>query len=160
MTEACVDDILPIISECNFAQQRIAEMRIRQVVLTIVLACTAAFISGCVAAAIGAGVIGVGTVAYIKGDLEAIETQHIDVVYEAARKAMKQLRLQMIKERKDLDSGLIVVRDAEGQEAKITLKSTEHGGTKVSVRVGLFGDQARSQLIYQKIRDNLKRGWF
>jgi len=73
---------------------------------------------------------------------------------------MKQLRLQMIKERKNLDSGLIVVRDAEGQEAKITLKSTEHGGTKVSVRVGLFGDQAISQLIYQKIRDNLKRGWF
>ena len=135
-------------------------MRTRQVVLTIVLACMAAFISGCVAAAVGAGVIGVGTVAYIKGDLEAIETQKIDVVYEAARKAMKQLRLQMIKERKDLDSGLIVVRDAEGQEAKITLKSTEHGGTKVSVRVGLFGDQARSQLIYQKIRDNLKRGWF
>ncbi len=135
-------------------------MRTRQVVLTIALAGTAASLSGCVAAAVGAGVIGVGTVAYIKGDLEAIETQNIDVVYEATRKAMKQLQLQMIKERKDLDSGLVIVRDAEGKEAKITLKSTEHGGTKISVRVGLFGDQARSQLIYQRIRDNLKRGWF
>lgn len=135
-------------------------MRTRQAVLTILLVSTAAFTSGCLAAAIGAGVIGVGTVAYIRGDLEAIETQNIDVVYEATRKAMKQLGLQMIKERKDLDSGLVVARDAEGKEAKITLKSTEHGGTKVSVRVGLFGDQARSLLIYQKIHDNLKRGWF
>ncbi len=135
-------------------------MRTRQVVLAMALTGTAASISGCVAAVVGAGVIGVGTVAYIKGDLEAIETQNIDVVYEATRKAMKQLRLQMVKERKDLDSGLIVVRDAEGKEAKISLKRTEDGGTKVSVRVGLFGDQARSLHIYQKIHDNLKRGWF
>lgn len=135
-------------------------MRIRQVVLEILLVGTAAFVSGCLAAAIGAGVIGVGTVAYIKGDLEVVEAKDIDVVYDATRRAMRQLGLRMVKERKDLDSGLIVARDAEDEEIKIILRSTQDGGTKLSIRVGLFGDQARSVRIYQKIHDNLKRGWF
>jgi hypothetical protein len=135
-------------------------MRIRQAVLATLLTTAAVFVSGCLAAAIGAGVIGVGTVAYIKGDLEVVETRDIDVVYEATRKAVRQLGLRMIKERKDPDSGLIVAHDADYKEIKITLKSTADGGTELSIRVGLFGDQATSVRIYQKIHDNLKRGWF
>ena len=101
-----------------------------------------------------------GTVAYLSGDLEAEEPHNIDAVYAAARKALEDLELSIIEHKtaKDALAGTIVARDAENKEITIRLGSTAAGTTKISIRIGVFGNETKSRLIYEQIRTNLAQG--
>jgi len=125
----------------------------KQQVFLMVLGISMAIVAqGCVVAAVGAGA---GTIAYIKGDLEAVESKIIDVVYEATEKAVEQLGLNVSKKTKDALSATIVARDAQDKKVTIKLKATTENTTKISIRVGIFGSETKSRLIYEQIRDNL-----
>ena len=108
---------------------------------------------GCVAAAVGVGAA--GTIAYVRGDLEAVESHSLDRVYEATVKALDELELNVISKSKDALSATINARDAQDKKIKIMLKKTAEQTTKISVRIGTFGDETKSRLIYQKINYNL-----
>jgi len=127
-------------------------MRGRQVVLIIMLIGSAVSISGCIVAAVGAGV---GTVAYVKGDLETVESKSLDVVYEAALKAVEELELQVISKTKDSLSAEINARDAQDKKITIKLNATSDESTELSIRIGTFGNETKSRLIYEKIQENL-----
>jgi len=129
-------------------------MRKEQVFLAVLLA-SAVFIQGCVAVAVGVGAA--GTVAYIRGDLEAVESENIEAVYEATQNALEELQLKVTKKAKDAMTATIIVRDAEDKKITIKLNATAENTTKLSIRVGMFGDERKSRMIYQKIRDNLKQ---
>ena len=125
----------------------------KQQVFLMVLGISMAIVAqGCVVAAVGAGA---GTIAYIKGDLEVVESKIIDVVYEATEKAVEQLGLNVSKKAKDALSATIVARDAQDKKVTIKLKATTENTTKISIRVGIFGSETKSRLIYEQIRDNL-----
>ena len=130
-------------------------MRKKQVVLILMLFVSALFISGCVAVVVGAGAA--GTVAYVRGDLEAVESKKLDDVYEATLKAVDELKLNVTKKTKDALSGVIIARDAQDKKITINLRATAEETTRVSIRVGLFGSETKSRLIYQKIHENLKK---
>ncbi len=131
-------------------------MQTKQVLLIVLLTGMAIFSYGCVAAAVGIGAAGAaGTIAYVKGDLEAIEAEELDVVYEATVKAVKDLELRLISKTKDALTATIYTRDAEDKKVTITLKRTTEQTTKLSIRIGTFGNETKSRLIYQKIRDYL-----
>lgn len=129
-------------------------MRKTQVVLILLLVSTAALLQGCVAVAVGAGAA--GTVAYIRGDLEAIESKSIDTVYEATLKAMEQLELSVSKKTKDAMSAEVVAHDSQDKKITIILSATAEGSTKLSIRIGVFGSETKSRLIYDQIKKNLK----
>jgi len=133
------------------AERRI-EMCNKQVFLTLLIVSTAVWFQGCVVLAVGAGA---GTVAYIRGDLTAVESKDIEAVYKATKKAIDELELSVSKESKDAMSSTIVVRDAQDKKITIKLNATAEETTKLSIRVGWFGNETKSRLIYQKIRDNL-----
>lgn len=128
-------------------------MRRRQVVLIIMLIGSAISISGCVVAAVGAAAV--GTVVYVKGDLETVESKSLDLVYEATLKAMEELELRIISKTKDSLSAEVNVRDAQDKKITIKLKAASEETTELSVRIGTFGDETKSRLIYRKIRENL-----
>ena len=133
-------------------------MRTRKILLIITLVGITIIGQGCFAAAVGIGAAGAaGTIAYIKGDLEAIEAQDLDVVYEAALKAAEELELRVFSKTKDALTATIHARDAEDKKVTITLKRTTEQTTKLSIRIGTFGNETKSRLIYQKIYDNLLR---
>ncbi|MHC4702930.1 MAG: DUF3568 family protein, partial [Planctomycetota bacterium] len=46
--------------------------------------------------------------------------------------------------------------DAQDKKIKIKLKAETDETTKLSIRIGTFGSETKSRMIYQKIRDNLK----
>ena len=125
-------------------------MRIRQLLLAVLLIGAIGVLQGCIALAVGAGAA--GTIAYVKGDLEAVEAQDIDTVYAAAKKAVDELGLRVIEDARDALSATIVAHDAQDKRIAINLKSTTEETTKLSIRVGLFGSETKSRLIYQKIR--------
>ena len=127
-------------------------MQRNKVVLVVLLVLTGALVQGCIVAAVGAGA---GTVAYLRGDLETVESKNMDAVYAATKKAVDELGYKVTKDAKDALEAEIVARDAGDNKVTIILKKTAADATKVSIRVGTFGDETKSQLIYGKIRDNL-----
>jgi hypothetical protein len=120
----------------------------------VLLAAVVFAASGCVAV-VAAGA-GVGSAAYVMGDLEASEPKSIDVVYAATEKAMESLELRVTSKRKDALSATVVARDSADKKVKVKLAATPEGTTKISIRVGTFGSQTKSMLIYDKIKANLK----
>ncbi len=128
-------------------------MQVIRILLLILLVGIALFNHGCVAAAIGVGAA--GTVAYARGDLEVVESYSLDKVYEATETALDELELNVISKSKDALTATINARDAQDQKVTITLKKIAEQTTKISVRIGTFGDETKSRLIYQKINYNL-----
>jgi len=128
-------------------------MQTKRFLLVLVLVAGAILVNGCIIAAVG---VGAGTVAYVRGSLESIEPGNIDTVYKATEKAMDQLDLKVIQKAKDVLSAEIIARNSQDTKIKIKLKATAEGPTELSIRIGLFGDEAESRLIYQKIHDNLR----
>lgn len=129
-------------------------MRKKRVFVIVLLVGTVGLVGGCMVVAVGAGAA--GTVAYVRGDLEAVESKKLDAVYEATLKAVDELELNVTKETKDALSAVIVTRDAQDKKITIKLSATTDDTTKLSIRVGLFGSETKSRLIYQKIHENLR----
>ena len=129
-------------------------MRTKPFLLNFLLITVAIFGQGCVVAAVGLGAA--GTIAYIRGDLEAVESENINTVYEAALQAAEELELRIISKTKDALSATIIARDAQDKKVQIILRNTAENTTKLSIRIGTFGNETKSRLIYQKIYDNLK----
>jgi len=130
-------------------------MRKKQVFLMVLLVGTGVLVEGCTVAVVGAAAA--GTVAYVRGDLEAVELRDIGTVYEATLKAVDELELNVTKKTKDVLSAVIVARDAQDKKITIKLSATTEKTTKLSIRIGLFGNETKSRLIYQKIRENLRQ---
>ncbi|MEE9370993.1 MAG: DUF3568 family protein [Sedimentisphaerales bacterium] len=127
-------------------------MQKKQVVITILFVGMAVFIQGCVIAAVGAGA---GTVAYVRGDLQTVESKSLDDVYEATEKAIKELGLNVTKKTKDAMSATIVARDAQDKKITIKLSASTEETTKLSIRIGVFGSETKSRRIYEEIKKNL-----
>ena len=128
-------------------------MQVKRILLIVLLIGIAVFSQGCVVAAVGIGAA--GTIAYVKGDLEAVESKDLETVYEAAVKALDELELNVISKSKDALTATINARDAQDKKVTIILKRTAEQTTKISIRIGTFGDETKSRLIYQKINYNL-----
>jgi hypothetical protein len=129
------------------------KMRKNTNVLIILLVGTAIFCQGCVVAAVGLGAA--GTVAYIRGDLESTETKNIEIVYSAALEAVEQLELRVISKTKDALSASIIARDAQDKKIQIKMTAPSEHTTKLSIRVGTFGSENKSNRIYKRIYDNM-----
>ena len=128
----------------------------RRIALLLCVLGLAVGASGCLAVAVGAGAG--GTVAYLAGDLETEEPYDIETVYVAAEKALSDLDLHVIagETTKDALSAKITARDAADKKVVVKLTSTTSGNTEISIRIGTFGDDTKSQLIHDEIRKNLK----
>lgn len=132
-------------------------MRIRQCFLMVLLVVLPVLVQGCGLELLLIGAGAAGTIAYVKGDLEAVETAKIDVVYDATLKALDKLELKATTKSKDVLSGVIVARDTQNKKITIKLKAVSEEATKLSIRVGVFGSETKSRLIYQEIHENLPR---
>jgi hypothetical protein len=122
--------------------------------LAILAVSTAA--SGCFLVAVSAaGAAGAGTVAYVRGELDASLGNKYDAVVSAASKAIGQLQFAKIRESKDAFSAEIIARTAEDKKIEIVIKNEADTLTKVGIRVGVFGNEEKSQAILDAIKANL-----
>ena len=112
------------------------------------------FLSGCAAVIIG-GAAGVGTYAYIRGELKVTENASLDRCWSASQEAMKDLQFSITTKQKDSLSGLLVARTAKDKKVEINLAKISDTMTEVRVRVGTFGDEDLSRIIVQKIEKRL-----
>ncbi len=129
-------------------------MKKQGVILAGLYVAAAVMLSGCIIAAVGAGAA--GTVAYVKGDLEVIEAKKLEVVHEATVKALKELELSIIQDTKDKMAATVIARDSQDKKVTVKLTAVTDESTEISIRFGTFGNEAKSTMVYNKIKENLE----
>jgi hypothetical protein len=109
--------------------------------------------SGCVAVVAGAGAG--AAVAYVRGDLDATVKGGFEQAVRAANGAIVDLKFAKVSERKDALQAIIIARNAADKKIEIRVDQSGEKDSRVKIRVGVFGDEALSIAILDKIKANL-----
>lgn len=110
-------------------------------------------LTGCVA--VLAGGAAAGTVAYIRGDLQAVIESNINRTGSAVQRAAQDLELIAVSDAKDQTSAKYIFRTATDRKVEVNLKHASDSTTNLSIRVGVFGDETLSRQFYDRIRARL-----
>ena len=131
----------------------------RRLQLIALLCCFLIGLSACSRkwAVIGAAVAaaGAGTYYYIKGDLKRSYEAPMDKTWDATVKSVEELKLTTESTEHDAFNGVIKGKMADGKSFSINVKRLGENMTEVGVRIGTFGDRARSEAIHDKIHSKL-----
>jgi hypothetical protein len=112
---------------------------------------------GCVALVAG-GAAGAGTVVYIKGQLDEDINAPVSRVFGASISALKDLGLPLIEERHDRLSAKIKSEFADGSDVWIEIESLTSQSCKITIRVGIMGDEYKSRQILDRIHKHISAG--
>ena len=112
--------------------------------------------SGCFALAVGAAGGAAGAV-YVLGKLTDELNYDVPAVHAAATQAMNELDLKLSEDRSDKLSAHMESEFADGTNIWIDMQSISEGRTKLTVRVGVTGDEVRARKIHEAIRRHLPR---
>ena len=111
--------------------------------------------SGCLVAA-AAGAAG-GTVAYMKGDVEAVVEGNVQQTFDATKAAMDELKMPLLATWASAMEGHVEARVGTDNKATVNINGQSEKLSKVSIRVGTFGDSGLSQALLEKIKANLSK---
>jgi hypothetical protein len=107
--------------------------------------CTSAILLGT-----GAGA-GVGSYSYAKGELTADYPEGYENVWSASLTALDKLGIVVNEKDKDSLTGKIKGTRGDGKGGTVKIKNRGKGITRVSARVGTWGDQEASRKIHETI---------
>ena len=113
--------------------------------------------SGCIALAVGAAA-GVAGATYVLGKLTDEVNHEVPVVHRAATRAMNELDLKLSEDRSDQLAAHMESEFADGTNVWIDMQSIAEGRTKLTVRVGVTGDEVRARKIHEAIKRHLPPG--
>lgn len=112
--------------------------------------------SGCFVVALGAaGAAGAGTVAYVRGELDASLGSDYERAIEASRRGLEQVQFVIVSEKKDAFTATLVARTAEDKKVEVYLQKAGDKLTSLRIRIGLFGDEEKSRVLLEKIQAGL-----
>lgn len=115
-------------------------------------------LTGCAAAWVGGAALGAGsgTYLYLSGVMKTDYYHSFDTTWSACQKTVADMRGLDVQPDKEIGNGRIsaVIND-EKVRIEVTYKSKNV--TTVSIRVGLLGNRLSSQMIHDRIGDNLAR---
>jgi hypothetical protein len=120
------------------------------------LAALAFLLSGCAAALVGGAAVGAGSGTYffINGELKTDYYRSFDNVWMACEKTLADMRSVNVTPEKEIGKGKITSL-INGENVNISVLYKAKNVTSVAIRVGLIGNKLSSQLIHDKIGDNL-----
>lgn len=110
-------------------------------------------VSGCML--LVAGGAGAGSVAYIRGDLQAHLEASLSRSVTATNRAIKSLKYVKISEATDKLASRIIARNASDKKIEIKLDKATKNTTSISIRVGMFGNQVISNNLLNEINKRL-----
>jgi hypothetical protein len=112
--------------------------------------------SGCLALAVGAAG-GVAGAVYVMGKLTDEVNHPVPAVHDATLAAMNDLGLKLSEDKVDKLSAHMESAFSDGTRIWIDLDSISDSRCKVTIRIGVTGDEVRSRKIYDTIRQHLPR---
>jgi hypothetical protein len=112
--------------------------------------------SGCAAALVGGAALGAGSGTYffINGEMKTDYYHSFDTVWNACQKTVADMRGLDVLPEKEIGKGKISAM-IDDEKVQISINYKAKNVTTVSIRVGLIGNKLSSQLIHDKIADNL-----
>jgi hypothetical protein len=113
-------------------------------------ACPAVMVGG---AAVGAGS---GTYFYLDGEMKTDYYHSFDATWSACQKTVADMRGLDVLPEKEIGKGSIAAM-IDDEKVRISVTYKAKNVTTVSVRVGILGNKLSSQLIHDKIGDNLPK---
>ena len=115
--------------------------------------------TGCGAELVAVGAIAgtsAGTYFYVDGGLQSDFKHPYDVVWAACEKTMAEMRALTVQPLKEIGQGQITAV-INNEKVRFDVKYKERTVTTVTIRVGVFGNKTASQLLYDKISDNISK---
>ncbi|HKY73178.1 MAG TPA: DUF3568 family protein [Nitrospira sp.] len=110
--------------------------------------------SGCLALAVGAAGGAAGAI-YVMGKLKDEVNYPVPVVHDATVAAMNDLELKLSEDKADKLSAHMESAFSDGTRVWIDLESVADSRCRLTIRVGLTGDEVRSRKIYDTIKQHL-----
>lgn len=126
---------------------------VRRLAVFLAVAGAALVQSGCVAVA-AAGAAGTG-VAWYSGRLDSTLNVSIDRAYEGTQRAIKEMQFAQVSSTKSGVDAHVIARTALDKKIDIKLERAGDAVTRISIRVGVFGDETLSLTILEKIKANI-----
>lgn len=115
------------------------------------LGLTVAFFgAGCAAVVVG-GAAGAG-VAYSMGALKSVENTTVEKAYIAAQAALKDLEFRETLVSKDAVEAKVEGETSSDKTVTIHITRVTDQATEIRIRVGTFGDEKLTRLIFDKMR--------
>ncbi|MCU0792142.1 MAG: DUF3568 domain-containing protein [Opitutaceae bacterium] len=109
--------------------------------------------SGCVLVAVGAAAG--GTVAYVRGDLEATLPAGYERSLRATQAGVRRMQYSLVSERSDAISGQFIARTAMDKKIDVMVTKDGDATTLIRIRVGVFGDEKISRALLDAIKASL-----
>jgi hypothetical protein len=114
--------------------------------------------SGCAALVVGGAAVGAstGTFFYVTGELKTDYYASFDKVWSACEKTVADMRGVEVAPAREIAQGTIttVIND---EKVYFDIKYKSKNFTTVSIRVGLMGNKLSSQLLHDRIAENLAK---
>ena len=126
----------------------------RKLPVLVIVAGMAAAAPGCTWLWLGAAA-GVGTYAYVDGDLMREFPRPQEDTYNAALRAASALDLKLLDHYTHAGIGRIKCGRADGAVIQIRVEPLASSSSKVIIRVGTFGDKTASIHIAERIKQEL-----
>ena len=114
--------------------------------------------SGCALLVVGGAAVGAstGTFFYITGELKTDYYASFDKVWSACENTVADMRGVEVAPVREIAQGTITTV-INGEKVNFDIKYKSKNFTTVSIRVGLIGDKLSSQLLHDKIAENLAK---
>ena len=124
--------------------------------LTLNILCMFSLITmvGCIPLLIGA-VAGAGGMTYMKGALIHNVDNTVDEANEASLEALKDLQFFVVSDELNKRSSVIKAEYESGKKVSVFIDALTERSSKITIRVGTFGDQEESQAILNAILKKL-----
>jgi len=110
--------------------------------------------SGCVWLAVGAAA-GAGTYAWVSGVLQKDFMVSAEELQKATREAMRDLSMVTKEESEDRLSAVYKLTLADGSNISINIEALTERSARIRIRVGIFGDQTKSEMVLSAIEQRL-----
>ena len=108
---------------------------------------------GCIL--VGAAAVGAAGAAYMNGEFKARLDASPQKVVQASEGALKDMDIPIESSVATGVDGRVVGHTALDKKVEITVKREGDTGSKISIRVATFGDEALSRQIYEKIKSRI-----
>ena len=120
----------------------------------IALVLVVTFAAGCVPLLIGAAV-GAGSMVYMNGSLVQNMDQTVEELHQAILDGLRSLDIFVLSDELNRHSAIVKAEYEDGRKVDIKVDAITEYVSKVTIRVGLLGDQEDSRLILEAIEGYL-----
>jgi len=110
--------------------------------------------AGCVPLLIGAAA-GAGGITYAKGALVRNMDESVAELHKASLAAFKDLKFFVVSDELNKHSAVIKAEYEDGQKIQVNVDALTEFVSKITIRVGIIGDQEESQAIFNAIQKRL-----